>query len=137
LPRNDQRFLVDALQTVTKSRPVAFEQDGSVGLNDIVGTDPDDVVVEGTVMQGAHGDSVWNNRFTAFAVLFDVCRIEEFGVSKIAEGTPPSVGREYSLAKDALMHTSLHDGSRVLAPNGRVGWVSTEISLLRPAVSQA
>jgi hypothetical protein len=130
-------LFVYALQRVAKRRPVSFEQNRSVGLDHIVRPDPDDVVVESAVMQDAHGDSVRNNRLSTFAVLLDVRRVEEFGVSKVAKSTPPCVGRQHALAKDALVDAALHGRSCILASKRRVSWVRQEVALNGPVVPHA
>lgn len=90
--RYKQFLLVEPLKRMAEGRSIVFVQDVASNLNDVVGANPEDLCVECSMVDGAHGDTVRDDWLTTLSVLLDVSRIKKLRVSKPTQRTLSSVG---------------------------------------------
>jgi len=94
---------VEALERVGQSGTVWLAEDVAADLDLISRVDPEDVRIEGPVVQGAHGDPNRDDRLTAPSVRLDMCGPEELPPAESAQRTLPIVGEEDLSAEDSLV----------------------------------
>ena len=95
-------------------RTVDFAKDVFPNLNDEIGPDADDVVVEGRVMQLAQGKAVGDYRIASrLSIRDDVCSVKQFFVTKLAKRACAAIRSEDSFTKACLMKTLLHEVERI------------------------
>src|SRR5437867_3403141 len=81
-PRQRDRLAVQALEGVLERGAVVLGQHRWPDLDHVVRTDPEDVRVEGPVVDRAHRDAVRQHRLPALRVLLDVRGVEELAVTE-------------------------------------------------------
>ena len=115
---------LDALETVREHWAIDLRKHVPPHLYHVIGPDPDDVRIEGGVVQLAEGKPVGHDRSSLWmAVRQDVGRVQELRVlSQTTDGAPHAVGLEYSRPKGSLVHAFLDQ------PDG----IATQASVSRP-----
>ncbi len=102
------------LQTMLEHGTVLFVQHVPSQLDDQVRPNPDDVAIEGRMMQLAEGNPVRNDREPArIGVGDDVGRLEKLRMTQSADGASPLVGFENPLPERPLVQSLLHGGRPV------------------------
>ena len=115
--RDEDPVAVQCLDAVHEGRSVFLVQQVVANLDDVVGSDADEVTVEGRVVQLAQRQPVPDGRFASgFGVGHDVRGVEEFGVPEAAEGALSPVRVENPLAETSLMEAMPYGSGDVLAP---------------------
>ena len=77
--------MMQTLKRVLKSRAVLLLQDVVTDLNDVVGSNPHNVGVKGSMVDRTHRDPIRDDWFASFRILLDVCRIEKLGVAQMTK----------------------------------------------------
>jgi len=94
---------------VLKGWAVLLEQNVAANLNDIVGTHAEDVRVERSMVDRAHGHSVRDNGLAALRVLLDMRRVEKGRMPESTECALRLVRKQHSVAERTLMQAPLDD----------------------------
>ena len=80
--RDYQRFQMKALESVAQRWSIAFLEHITPDLNDVVRPNPENLSIEGPMVNCAHRDSVRHDRLSAIRVFLDMSCIEKFHVTK-------------------------------------------------------
>ena len=92
-----------------KHGAVLFFENVFADADEVIGRYPDEVAVEGGVVQLAEGDAVCDYRLSFGGVVGDdVGGIEKFTVSQLAEGALGGVGVENSFPEASLVKSQLY-----------------------------
>lgn len=123
------------LKTVTQHRAIDFYEDVGSDLDDVVGTDPEDVGVEGCVMDLAEREAVRHDRIaTVVTVSEDVRSVEQLYVSDLTDGAALAVRAQDALAERSLVeahHGEARDvGASRLVDHGDWEVRSQEVDVL-------
>src|SRR5579859_4201012 len=98
-------------------RTVDLAKDVFPNLNDETGSDADDVVVEGRVVQLAQGKAVGDYRIASrLSIRDDVCSVKQFFVTKLAKRARAAIRNEDSFTKACLMKALPHEVERIRPP---------------------
>ena len=103
------------LQAVKQHWSVMFLKYVASYLDDSVGANADEVLVERCVMKLAQRKAVRNSWFSAFLITYDVRRVEKFTVPQSTNRALGPVGAKNALAKRALVKAYLYNSSCVSA----------------------
>ena len=91
---------MQTLQPVQQHRPILLVQDLSPNLDDVVGPDPDELPVEGGVVQLAERETILDSRLAAgLRVWNDVGSVEQLLMAETAQCALLPVGAEHSFAE--------------------------------------
>jgi hypothetical protein len=72
------------LESVLESGAIDFVKNVWSDLDVVVRSDSEKIVVERTVMDSAHRDTIWHYWLAAIGILLDVGGVEEFRMSQSA-----------------------------------------------------
>jgi hypothetical protein len=72
---------MESLKSVLQRRPINLTKNVLADLDHEVRADTEDRTVESSVVNGAHGDAVWNDRLASLGVLSNVRGIQELCMS--------------------------------------------------------
>lgn len=101
--------------------PVLLGEHVRAHLDNVIGTQPDDLPIECAVMQSAQRQSVRDNWFTEkIGIRDDVSGVEQLFMTKATEGTFTPICLQHSFPKRALVHPNSHL-SGCVAPQDRIG----------------
>src|SRR6266699_1864266 len=106
---------MDSLKGVGKRRTVLLVENIGPYLHHVIGAYAEDIVVESTMMDGAHCHSIRNDWLTTVRVFSEVCRIEKLWMPKSTECALGVVGDEDALAEDRLVESTSNSRLGVLA----------------------
>ena len=113
-PGDGDGHAVQRLDAVHQRWPVLFSQQIGAHLHDVVGSNAEEVAVEGGVMELAQRQPVRDGWFSLVGVGHDVRGVEQLRVPETAEGALAPVGVEDALPKRALVE-ALPDRGRALS----------------------
>jgi hypothetical protein len=117
---DDDLLALDALESVGEHRAIDLGEHVTPHLHHMVGPDPDDVRVEGGVVQLAEGKPVGHDSSSLWmAVRQDVGCVEELRVlSQTTDGASHAVGLKHSRPKTGLVHAFLYQPDRIATKAG-------------------
>lgn len=95
--------MVHLLKAMEEHGTVLFPEDIRVNLDDVVGTNGEEVAIIGSVVQLAECQAVGDGRFAALSVRNDVRRVYQIDVAQIAQRTMFPVRLQDTLAKPLLV----------------------------------
>ena len=96
--------MMHSLESVKEHRTVLLEEDVPPNLDEVVGPDPDEVLVIRSVVQLAERQPVGHYRIPSRIGIGDyVCRIEEWFMPQTAEGTLRPVGAQHTFPEGLLV----------------------------------
>jgi hypothetical protein len=116
-PGQRDRAAVHFLETVSQHRSVDLVENVLAHLDDVVGPQADDLVVEGGVMDLAQREAVGDHRCTTERVGDDVGRIQEFDVLQLTHRAGVPVRAQHVDAERRLVEALLGEAA-VVAPLG-------------------
>ena len=121
---------MEALQPVKQHGSVDLIQHCGADLDNEVGPNSHDVLIEGGVVKLAQGETVANGGFASTGVGKNVGGIQELLVTQAADRTSLSVGTDHALPEAGLMESNQLDPCRISAPD-ILGQARIRLSLKR------
>lgn len=98
---------MEALETMDEHRPIDLFEHLGADLDNEVRPDSHDALIEGSVVDLAHGDPVRDGRFSErMRVGKDVRSIKQGSVAEPADRTHLTVGGDHSLSEPGLVKAS-------------------------------
>lgn len=125
MSRQRQPIAVKSLKGVLKRWAVALLAHVTPHFNDVVGANADDLRIEGTMVDSAHGNAIRDDWLSTFGVFSDVCGVKQFGmVSKPTKRTAGIVCDEDALTEHPLVQASANRRLRVLTAEREIDRVN-------------
>jgi len=115
---------------VLKCWSVLFLENILPDFDDVIRPNSEDVIVECSVVDGAHGHTVWNDGFAAFGIFLDVSSIQQYLMPQMAECACGSISKEDPAPKQALMQSAADHHLGILTPSKEIHRMRDEVAPL-------
>jgi hypothetical protein len=132
--RKNELGAVQSLKCMKEGRPVDLFEHVTPNLYDMVGPDPEYHVVEGSMMDRAHGNSVGDDGLAALSVFTNVSRVQQLRMAETAQRALARVRLEHPQTKKGLMKPTLHNLIDIPPLKDLIGWMQELTSPLRTKI---